>query len=45
MICLRAATKCAALSERKSLGDPSRDIDLRIAFKQFSVVKLSVVSR
>ena len=45
MICLRAATKYAALSERNSLEEPRRAMNLQIAIKQFYVVRLSVVSR
>ena len=45
MVCLRAATKYAALSKKNSLGEPSRTISLRVAVKLFSVVRFWVIFR
>ena len=45
MTCLRAATKYAALCGRIILGEPRRAMNLQNPLKQFSVARLSVVSR
>ena len=45
MNCSRAARKSAALTKRIGIVEPRRVMILGTAVKQFSVVRLSVVSR